>query len=683
MNVQLIPDDFRNSTFEENLELLRAVYPEIYALVKNHNPESYRLCLNPDGTPNIVNVPEKTLLYPASGEEIDALNDSKVLGMARKVNFSETYLLQSEGLAVNNSPVQSRAYSELLGITPMSIKPIDDAEGREELRIQELDATYIPFVRVSGVGLGTQLLKLLKDKTVVHISIIEPDIDLFFLSLFVIPWGILHQYFSIGSKRMSLIVGDTPENSIKRESAFIRQTFPFLTSNFGRLSMIHDDSVMSRLISAEKEEDAVSDLSSSSGWYDDQKIGLYHSLRNIKERRAFFTGKKITGLLRVFVVGSGPSLDGSLAYIRQNCDQTVIFACGTAISPLLSAGIIPDFHIVQERFWEKDTLFGLKNDPSLKQIRLLKLNVVSPENDSLYKETYVFQKFMDPGSALLGPGFPATQGVNPTVTNAGVAFAMELGADEVYLFGVDYGSEAGTGKWHSSNTRYDAEGVAASYAKEELFEAQGNCGASAVTTPFLSWSRNVTETIIDRHDHANFFNIGGGARISGTDECHVEDLPELSFLPIPKSDVVREITACFSDGYSSEERFLNFDNVHSPAIKAYLDSLRLFHDATVTSKEEILHVLSMLYSAVDIGFDDPDFMPSSLLNGGIKRLIENIYLQSSLAASDADAVKFFARATEVLDEYYTDVVEDLERTVKSADSGVDIINWNRATSTVA
>ena len=163
----------------------------------------------------------------------------------------------------------------------------------------------------------------------------------------------------------------------------------------------------------------------------------------------------------------------------------------------------------------------------------------------------------------------------------------------------------------------------------------------------------------------------------------MEDLEELSFLPVPKSDIVREIAACFSDEYSSVERFQNFDDAHSAAIKEYLDNLRLFHDATVASKEEILHVLSMLYKAVDIGFDDPDFMPSSLLNGGIKRLIENIYLQSSLAASDADAVKFFARATEVLDEYYTDVVRDIEHAVRSADSGVDIINWNRATSTVA
>ena len=675
MNVQLIADDFRNSTFEDNLELLRTEYAEIHALVKGHKPESHRLCLNSDGTPNIVNIPERRLLYPASAKQIDALNDLKVCSVVKKKNFPKSYLLQRQDRAVRNSTVQTKAYSKLLAVTPMSITPSDDAEGPDSHCIEELDSTYVPFVRVSGVGLGTQLLRLLKDKTVVHISIIEPEIDLFFSSLFVIPWRILHEYFSVGSKSMSLIVGDTPENSVKRESAFIRQTFPFLTSNFGRLNMTHDDAVLSRILNAEEEEDSVSAMSSTAGWYDDQKIGLYHSLRNIKQRRPFFTGKQITDYLRVFVVGSGPSLDESLPYIRENCDQAVIFACGSAISPLLSAGITPDFHVVQERFWEDVTLAELKNHPSLKQIRLLKLNVVSPEIDYLYREALVFQKFMDPGSALMAPRFPATQGVNPTVTNTGVAFAMELGADEVYLFGVDYGSKAG-GDWHSSKTIYEKSEVKASYANEDHFEVKGNFGVPAITTPFLSWSRQVTETLIGRYQHAKYVNVGDGAHIVGADECRVDNLAEVSVLPIPKSDIVENIRACFSDEYISEERFQNFAEVHRPAIKTYLDNLRLFHDATVMSREEILHVLKMLYAAVDIGFSDPEFMPSSLLNGGIKKLIENVHLQSSQAASDTDAVKFYEKATVVLDEYYADVLEDLDHLVESANAGVDIVTWS-------
>ena len=676
MNVQLIPDDFRNSTFEENLELLSTAYPEIYEMVKDHKPVSHRLCLNPDGTPNIVYMPDKTISYPTSAREIDALHDRIVLGMARKVGFSETYLVQGKGLGFKNSPVQNKAYSELLGITPMGIEEREGVDGQTDYALEAQDPRFLPFMRVYGVGLGTQILTLLKEKRVVYLSVIEPSIDVFFASLFVIPWRIVHQYFSAKGPKMSLIVGDTPENSIKKERKFIKQAFPFLTSNFGRLAMIDDDGVLERLLSAEQAEDAVSHESSSAGWYDDQKIGLFHSLRNIKKQRPIFAGNKVGDFFRVFIVGAGPSLDDSISYIRQYGDQAITFACGTALTPLLEAGIVPDFHVVQERFWTEETLLDSKNKHLLKQIRLLKLNVVCPENDCLYKDAYVFQKFMDPGSALMGAGFPATQGVNPTVTNAGVAFAIELGADEVYLFGVDYGSSKGAGGWHSSKTIYDKAEVKASYSDEDTFEVKGNFGKPAITTPFLSWSRQVTETLIARQKGVKFFNVGDGAYIIGADECRVDSLAEVPVLPIRKSDIVNRITACFSAEYTSEESFQNFDEVHRPAIKTYLDNLRLFHRAKVMTREDIIRVLSLLYEAVDVGLDKPNFMPSSLLNGGIKRLIENVHLQSSLAASDAEAVKFFEKAAGVLDRYYADVLSDLDHLVESAKNGVDIVRWS-------
>lgn len=676
MNVQLIPDDFRNSTFQENLELLSTAYPEVYELVKDHKADSHRLCLNPDGTPNIVRVPDKTVLYPASADEIDALNDRKVLGMARKFDFSQPYLLQGHPLQAKNSPVQTRAYSELLGITPMGIKEVEGTDGKPHYLPELKDKTFLPFVRIYGVGLGTQMLRLLQEKRVTYISVIEPRIDLFFSSLFVIPWKILHQYFSARGNRMSLIVGDTPENSIKRESAFIQQSFPFLTSNFGVLSMINDDAVLERLLSAAEIEDAVSYRALTAGWYDDQKIGLFHSLRNIKMQRPVFTGEKVSDFFRVFIIGTGPSLDDSIPYIRQHCDQAIIVACGTALTPLLEAGIVPDFHVVQERLWVKDALLESKNKHLLKQIRLLKLNVVCPEDDCLYRGAYIFQKYGDPGSALMGAGFPVTQGVNPTVTNAGVAFAAELGADEVYLFGVDYGSKAGAGGWHAAKTIYDKKGLKTYYDEEELLEVRGNFGVPIMTTPFLSWSRQVTETLIGRHEDVKFVNAGDGAYIAGADECRLDDLAAVSVLPTPKSAVLEKITACFSDEYISEELFRNFDEVHRPAIETYLDNLRLFHDTTVTTREEITHVLSKLYEAVELGRDNSNFLPGSLLSGGIKRLIENIFLQSSAAASDADAVEFYEKASAVLDEYYCDVLNDLDHVVKSANNGVDIVNWS-------
>ena len=133
---------------------------------------------------------DKTVLYPASAEEIDAFHDHKVRGLFRKVNFPEAFLLNGRGNHVDHSPVQTKAYSDLLGIKPIDIEQTVDDAGHTDYRVSPRDATYLPLVRVYGVGLGTQLLKLLKDKSVAFISVVEPDVDLFFASLFVMPWRI-------------------------------------------------------------------------------------------------------------------------------------------------------------------------------------------------------------------------------------------------------------------------------------------------------------------------------------------------------------------------------------------------------------------------------------------------------------------------------------------------------------
>ena len=53
--------------------------------------------------------------------------------------------------------------------------------------------------------------------------------------------------------------------------------------------------------------------------------------------------------LPVFVIGSGPSLDNDIPFIRKNQDKAIVVACGTAIDTLYHAGIKPDFYACTER----------------------------------------------------------------------------------------------------------------------------------------------------------------------------------------------------------------------------------------------------------------------------------------------------------------------------------------------
>ena len=677
-NVELFADDFRNSLFDENLLFFQRYDRDIYQMMHNHRPTEYRLCANNDGSPNILHVGSGSLVYPNSSESIAANDDRKIDGMEREFRFSALYLLRGDSRIIEISPVQMAAYRELLSISPLDFEIYHDDGGAECVRINREDFSFIPFLRVYGVGLGTHLVRLIQEKDIVYANITEPHPDLFFCSLFVIPWRAIFEYFSVGSRGLNLVVGKEAEDAVTIQHSFITEKFPLLTSSFYRLEMFSNSQQIRDLIVSEKKHDALFHSQLTSGWYDDQKIGLFNSFRNLKNNSKIYKGSKVKGAVRVFLVGSGPSLDASLDYIKQNSANAIIVACGTARSPLLAAGITPDFHVLQERVWTDRALDSAESEDersAAKDICCLKLNVVSPNVDADYQSAFIFQKANDPGSSLLLNDFPVTQAVNPTVTNAGVAFVAALGAAEAFLFGIDYGSPKDHGRWHARATIWDQRQDAVAEKDKNYFEIQGNFGEQVVTTPLLHWSLNRTELTIERHNRTKWINVGPGASITGTKECAVEELPERLSL-LDKRLAMQSMFDCFSTDYSFADVERRFQSTHRQSIHSYLDRLSEIGASEPSSRAEILSTLSAIYVAVDVGASDPQFMPSTLLAGGVKRLIENIYVQTSMCASDQQAALFFREAKDVLNQYYESIKDDIDHVIDCAREDIEIWHWS-------
>jgi hypothetical protein len=85
------------------------------------------------------------------------------------------------------------------------------------------------------------------------------------------------------------------------------------------------------------------------GFFDDSLIALSHSMRNIERGVPFFKkNKKISQKhqnVPVFIIGSGPSLDESLPFIKENKERAILISCGSAISALHKHGITPDIEV--------------------------------------------------------------------------------------------------------------------------------------------------------------------------------------------------------------------------------------------------------------------------------------------------------------------------------------------------
>ncbi len=656
ITVTLLPQDYKNEMFEQNLGYFKVAQPALFNAIIKHKCEEYRLCSNPDGSPNILQIQNKKIVYPVSSvNDFLPIISKQINSLPCNIRVLSTFLRGGEEGWRNNNPIQVKTMDRLYSagiFQKMNLSP-------DRLSILDDHTTdYLPLVRVYGIGLGYHLTELVKQKNVSYITIYEPHLDLFYTSLYIIPWQLIFKYFSGKGKGINLSIAITPDEAIEQSIAFIQQRLVPLTSFFYRLNHFPDSPAIKEVIKKEPQTDELQRNQADAGWYEDQRAGFYYSARNIKKGNKFFTGHKTKIYFRAFIVGSGPSLNETIDYIKSHQDDAIIISCGSAITPLLKAGIIPDYEVVQERVWHFEKHEERHDLDLIKQITLLKLNVVSPQIDKHYKETLIFQKFKDPGSTLLGNNYAVTMAVNPTVTNAGISMAAELGVNEVFLFGVDYGAPKNSSKMHAANTVYDDESIDDNAANKTCFELQGNLGAVIQTTSVLSYSHKTTEERIVLHPEIQWFNVGEGALIANTIPLAYENLPVKFSQKINKQNLRQEILNCFNNNYSPVDVLNQLNTHYMQQVDDYFQALLGFTDSCPRTREEIIYVLSLLYNAMNFGSEQTHFLPTSLLSYGFKQFINNIYIQTSLEPDDDSAAHFYENSKSIFINYIADIREN-------------------------
>ncbi len=661
-NYQLVNDGFRNEMFDDNLAFLQSAQPAIYDIIKSHLCRDYRLCINPDGSPNVLQVAAQKLLYYAEGP----MNINGARAMLEKLPFdmdiSPTYALQYKPDWHQRNPLSTRMYQALYDVG--SISQLVDETNRTNFN-QNFNPRFIPYLRIYGVGLGYHLSQLIQSRDVLSLLIYEPEIDLFYCSLFITPWRLIFEYMQMDpARRLSLIVGQKAEQAIEQEKSFLAAHYPFIQNTRWQLSMFSTAEIQ-RFIALEYQHYRVSSDGLTAGWYEDQRAGLVNALGNIIAARKVFTGKRIKDFLRVAIVGAGPSLDDSIAYLKQHTDDFIIFACGTAITSLLKNDIVPDYHVHQERRSDAEAVISWAGVDSYKNITALKLNVLDAEVDDLYREAFIFQKYNDPASALLEDSFPVTQHVNPTVTNSAIAFASELGANEVYLLGVDYGAPSDTERMHATHYIH-AQRATEKVDVNSQFKLDGNFGKTIISTEKLVFSRNIAEIAIQNQPGIKWFNVGDGALIKGTKPIATTKLPVRYKKHLNKLSLQQQIASCFSNNYSASHVIEQLESQHGHSVNEYILAMRNFVDVPVGSRSAVASTLAAMYQAADIGKDLNNFMPHKLFSGAIKLFIDDVNIQHALFDNDADALVFYAQATQILATYLDEMLTETQQVIRNA-----------------
>ena len=497
------------STFKKNIEFFKKHLPALAERFENYQPQA-ELVIDPVRGVNIYDRRKECFLYPGDGRLITSKQLAYWLNEPQFLTLSTQPIEgPDEWLHIRYINRLNRLREEILGTVRLSV-----------------GASRLPALLVVGVGLGDHLRFLTEHLEVENLLILEPNEDFFYISLHLLDWEEILRPKGEGKRRtVTILVGEDATDTDKI-TAFYNTIGPFKgTASFLYIHYLTEElkEFLKRLTT-----EVVSHISFF-GFFDDEMISLRHTLENIKKGVPLFNpyGKGLKPDRPAVVVGSGPSLDFLLPYLKKYRDKLFVISCGTALGILEKNGIVPDLHVNIERNRPPyDAAVSSTSEDFRKKVPFLGANNNFPPFFEAFGRAAQYLKAGDAGAAL----FPQEKlyFVNPTVTNTGLAMAYYLGFERVYLFGVDLAfpdkkRHHATGSVYETLFKEDVEKL----LKGEL-EVEGNFGGTLLTTSLFYNSKRVMEQSIDyfrsKRKRFEVFNPNRGAKIEGATPLGEEEL---------------------------------------------------------------------------------------------------------------------------------------------------------------
>jgi hypothetical protein len=503
--------------FNKNLQFLEKHAPEIAEKLKNFTPERFEISLE-GGKLNIFDRLTNTYLYPS---------DAQIDSYAQVAHF-----LQNPQSVYYGIP-KIKDTKNWLHLEYMK-KLIDTYYGifGENPQIS-FHGIEIPSLIFIGMGFGFHIEFFLKNFSIRNLLIIEPELELFYISLHFVDWyKLLQEYVESPVKNFSLILESDPKKVELNVRAFFGEVgIPFAVASFIYIHFISEPikEIFQKVVYALRQTQI------GLGFFDDEWISLKHSLINLKEvGKVFIPNLEKKRHLPAVVVGSGPSLDRYIDLLKEHQDKFFIISCGTALGVLQEHGIKPDLHVNIERN-EKPFQAVLKvtTEDFRKEISFLGANNNYPPFFGAFGKSAFYLKANDAG-ALLFPRnkYPRVYFVNPTVTNTGMALAFYLGFREIYLLGVDLAFPEE--KHHAKGTVYDKDEAfkkaTEALLKNSKYTVEGNFGGKLYTNVLFLWAKDTMEAAIkdfsELDEDFKIYNPNFGAKIEGAITLTPKELKE-------------------------------------------------------------------------------------------------------------------------------------------------------------
>ncbi len=497
--------------YEKNLRFFKKRAPQLYDLAHLQGKKTVEILITSSG-PNLRI--GRDLAYPPGEdpERIGHLQAADFLSHPRRLMVPPRVLAQkTDRLSLNHEALNR--------IWDLSAPALSE----EFLH----DPGFIPLLITFGLGLGYHLEHLLRLTEVKYLIVVEEDIELLKATFYTLDWKKLVEYFSRPGRDIFVFINDSPEALYQDIYRAFEQSHPM----FGCLSYVwnaFENPLFEKVMDLIRQKLFL--VLRGWGFFDDEFRSLVQTTMNlVKEVPIFRPQKPVSPRTMAIVVGAGPSLDQNLEFIHREKDTSVIISCGTAIRTLEKEGIEPDFHVNIERpKFVYQVLRDTVSSDFLKKTVMVAGNPNWHEFFDLGRESFMFLKANDAGAALFPRKYPWLYYCNPSVANAGLAFAVYAGFKHIALVGVDLGTPD-PAYHHSRHTAYyDPKGPLSRFQAQFEQVVTLPDGRRVFTNSTYLWGKAAIEDLLRLHPGVRVYNLGVGLHFEGTLRAAPKEISDIS-----------------------------------------------------------------------------------------------------------------------------------------------------------
>ena len=477
---------------------------------------------------NIVHSPTGTLCHPDAG--LDSLAEA----LADPAGMAWTELL----CLGNNIPSERFRHGVLFWSLYSQLKRyMPDFEERTPSGIKPAHISYYSSVIFTGIFHGLHISTFLHYNDVGQIMLIEPEPERFMVSCYFLDYSELHERFG----ELMLGLGTSGLDGLFRKffalhnviaqvwtrilPGYASPSIPPLVEHLSTVQKCHLDHGRP---------------------FDPDIEGIKHTFKNLEARVPILSGyPELSTNSRIIIVGSGPSLENDLDWIRANQDRFIIFAVHSAVKILKRNGIIPDFQFNLDIHLDTTVI---KQLGMLWDRPLIGTSKINREWFNHVKNIWMVESDIRASAVKF---FKYVRHIYPTTGNLALGTACFCKPSMILLAGLDFG-------FKSSDKRHAAGGFYHNKNKQNLagtFEIPANFSSSKSihTTPYFNMAIASAEAALTELSSVKVYNLSDGARIRGAVPYHSSQLKLKEY-----NEKQRDIL-CINDVFQPAKPGFNWD----------------------------------------------------------------------------------------------------------------------------